>query len=207
MPKVGMQSVRRAQLIDATLESVHRYGLMDTTVARISDIAGVSTGIIAHYFGGKNELIEATMREILRTLGRAVRERMRTATTPCQRIEAIISGNFAFEQVDRRPVTTWLAFWAQAVHVPELARLQAVNMRRLRSNLLFYLRGQIPPERAGLVADGLAALIDGLWLRGAFQPRGIDVAQAKRICMDYLACNCVTPSVSVDRRTNTSDSG
>ncbi len=191
MPKVGMQPIRRVQLIEATLQSVHRYGLSDTTVARIGDIAGVSTGIIAHYFGGKNELIEATMREILKTLGRDVREQLRVATTPRQRIEAIINGDFAFEQVDKRSVTTWPAFWSQAMHVPELARLQAINMRRLQSNLVFYLRGQIPSERVHLVANGLAALIDGLWLRGAFEPSGVDVIKAKRVCMDYLECNCI----------------
>lgn len=186
MPKVGMQPIRRAQLIDATLECVHRYGLSDTTIARISRQAGVSSGIISHYFGGKDGLLEATMREMLRHLGQGVVMRAESARDPLGHLHAIIDGNFDFEQVAPRSVTTWLAFWTQAMHVPELARLQKINMRRLQSNLRHWLRQLLPLERARIVADGTAALIDGLWLRGAFEQGGIDADYARQVCRDYL---------------------
>jgi len=186
VPKLGMQPIRRAQLIDATLKSVHRYGLQDTTLARISAIAQVSTGIIAHYFGGKNELLEAAMRSLLKDLGRGVVSRARSAKTPRQQIEAIINGNFSFEQTHPHAVTTWLAIWAQAMHVPELARLQQVNMQRLHTNLLFWLKQLLPKSQAEQTACALAALIDGLWLRGAFKPDGINTGQAQSICLNYL---------------------
>ena len=53
VPKVGMKPVRKQQLINATLESVAQYGLQNTTIITISRIAGLSSGIISHYFGGK----------------------------------------------------------------------------------------------------------------------------------------------------------
>lgn len=191
MPKLGMQPIRRAQLIDATLESVHRYGLQDTTLTRISAIAKVSTGIIAHYFGGKNELLEAAMRSLLKDLGNGVVSRASNARTPREHIEAIINGNFAFEQIHPRSVTIWLAFWAQAMHVPALARLQQVNMKRLHSNLYYWLKQLLPKYKALQTTIGLAALIDGLWLRGAFQPGGIDIKNAQKICLDYLERQCL----------------
>jgi len=181
-----MQPIRRAQLIEATLKAVHRYGFQDTTLARISAIANVSTGIIAHYFGGKNELLEAAMRSLLKDLGRGVVIRSATAKTPRQHIEAIINGNFAFEQTHPSAVTIWLAFWAQALHVPELARLQQVNRKRLHSNLLFWLKQLQSEKLAAQTATTLAALIDGLWLRGAFEQNGIDTEKARHICLDYL---------------------
>ncbi len=186
MPKVGMQPLRHAQLIEATLTCVHRYGLADTTIAKISREAGVSSGIISHYFGGKDGLLEASMRQMLRDLGAGVAARATGAGSAREHLHAIIEGNFAFEQVAPRSVTTWLAFWAQAMHVPALARLQRVNMRRLQSNLRYHLRQLLPAARARLVADGCAALIDGLWLRGAFEPGGIDADHARRLCRDYL---------------------
>lgn len=54
MPKLGMQSIRRRQLIDATLEAINEVGMHDATIAQIARRAGVSTGIISHYFRDKN---------------------------------------------------------------------------------------------------------------------------------------------------------
>lgn len=186
MPKVGMEPIRRAQLIDATCESIFQYGLADTTISKISVLAGVSTGIISHYFGGKNELVEATMRKILIDLGEAVSIRVQQAATPRQKILAIIDGNFSHQQTSARFVTSWLAFWSQAMHVPSLAKLQNVNKRRLQSNLVYWYRCLLSPEESKIAAQGMAALIDGLWLRGAFERQGFDSQQARAVALDYL---------------------
>ena len=186
MPKVGMEPVRRAQLIDATCESIFQYGLADTTISKISRLAGVSTGIISHYFGGKNELVEATMRKILIELADAVSSRVHQVATPRQKIVAIIEGNFSYQQTSARFVTSWLAFWSQAMHVPSLAKLQNVNKRRLQSNLAYWYRRLLPPDEAKMAAEGMAALIDGLWLRGAFEQKGFDSQRAKAVALDFL---------------------
>lgn len=53
MPKVGMQPIRRQQLIDATLAAVNELGFAEASISQIAQRAGVSTGIISHYFQGK----------------------------------------------------------------------------------------------------------------------------------------------------------
>ena len=50
MPKVGMQPIRRQQLIEATLQAVDQVGMADASIALIARLAGVSNGIISHYF-------------------------------------------------------------------------------------------------------------------------------------------------------------
>ena len=72
MPKVGMEPIRRQQLINATMAAIDEVGLAEATVMRIARHAGVSAGIISHYFGGKDGLLEATMRQILTDLTKAV---------------------------------------------------------------------------------------------------------------------------------------
>ena len=76
MPKLGMQSIRRRQLIDATLEAINEVGMHDATIAQIARRACVSTGIISHYFRDKNGLLEATMRDITSQLRDAVLNRL-----------------------------------------------------------------------------------------------------------------------------------
>jgi len=188
MPKLGMQEIRRPQLINATMEAIDSVGLQATTVAMISNRAGVSTGIISHYFGGKYGLLEATMRSVLKQLSNTVQEQLQAvqADDARGRIKAIVGGNFNREQGDQKVVKTWLAFWAMSMHEPSLRRLQRVNDKRLLSHLRFELKRILPKAQAELVAAGVAALIDGVWLRGALSPDGIDAAAAQKIIDDYL---------------------
>lgn len=101
MPKLGMQSIRRRQLIDATLEAINEVGMHDATIAQIARRAGVSTGIISHYFRDKNGLLEATMRDITSQLRDAVLNRLHALPQGSAelRLQAIVGGNFDETQV------------------------------------------------------------------------------------------------------------
>ncbi|MGJ7458672.1 transcriptional regulator BetI [Halomonas sp. RA08-2] len=188
MPKVGMEPIRRQQLIKATMAAIDEVGLADATVMRIARHAGVSAGIISHYFGGKDGLLEATMRQILSDLGTAVAARRASiaAASPRAHLRAIIEGNFDRSQVTGPVAKTWLAFWASSMHQPALQRLQQVNDRRLYSNLCAQFHRLMPRAEARRAAHALAAMIDGLWLRGALTPEGLDADSARRVALATL---------------------
>lgn len=188
MPKVGMHPIRREQLIQATIVTIDELGLADATMARIARAAGLSTGIISHYFDGKSDLLEATMRHLLRQLGEAVIRFRREAPDHSARshLRAIVDGNFDASQTSRASMRVWLAFWSSSMHVPSLERLQQVNDRRLYSNICWEFRRSLPVEEARFAATGLAAMIDGLWLRGSLSHEDIDVQRARCIAYAYI---------------------
>jgi TetR/AcrR family transcriptional repressor of bet genes len=182
-----MQPIRRSQLIHATLEAVDQVG-MDASIALIARLAGVSNGIISHYFQDKNGLLEATMRHLMTALSLSVRDRrlLLEDTSPRAQIRIIIEGNFDDSQVNGPAMKTWLAFWASSMHQPSLRRLQRINDHRLYSNICCEFRRVLPIAEARTAARGLAALIDGLWLRGALSGEAFDTQQALQIAFDYL---------------------
>ncbi|KML62137.1 transcriptional regulator BetI [Burkholderia stabilis] len=187
MPKVGMREIRRAQLIDATLRSIDEAGLPGTTLASVAQRANISTGIVSHYFGDKDGLLEATMRHVLRDLWSATTARRVAARKdPRARLRAIVAANFDDTQVSAPVMKTWLAFWSQSMHDPMLKRLQHVNTRRLHSNLCAEFAKALPRTKAREAASGLAALIDGLWLRGALAGGPIDTRAALKLAHDYI---------------------
>jgi len=186
MPKMGMKPVRRSQLIGATIATIGELGFAEASVIRIAKRAGVSPGIVHHYFADKNALLEAAMRELLAQLSRSVVRRLQQASTPRERINAIIDGNFTTDQFHTTTVGAWLAFWAQAVHNPALRRLRDINTSRLRSNLRHELKAFVPPERAAGAAFSLAALIDGLWLNSALSRKPIDAGQLSVIAKNHV---------------------
>lgn len=186
MPKLGMEPIRRQQLIEATIAAISEHGFADTTVSRISRAAGVSAGIIHHYFGGKNELLEATMRSLLQDLHAEARQRLHGLHDPRQRLYAILQANFAPAQFAPQAITAWLAFWSQSPYVPSLARLQRINARRLRSNLLYELRQLLPNEGAERAAFALLVMIDGLSLQSGLRNGSISGEDAYALTRDYL---------------------
>jgi TetR/AcrR family transcriptional repressor of bet genes len=188
MPKVGMPEIRKPQLVKATMAVIDRVGLHAASIALISKEAGVSTGIINHYFGGKHGLLEETMREILRQHSSTIMQSLARLPKDAyqQRIIAIVDGNFVGFQAENQVAKTWLAFWSYSMHEPQLKRLQRVNEKRLLSHLKIELKALFGADQAEVVAHGIAALIDGIWLRGTLNPQGIDADKARFIINDYL---------------------
>jgi betaine-aldehyde dehydrogenase len=161
------EEARRIQLVEVTIDSLAEVGYVGTTLAEIARRAGVSAGLVAHYFGDKDGLLEAAFRTLARSLAVRVRARLALAHTPRGRVQAVIDTNLAPEEFDKRSGTAWLAFWGQVLHVSGLKRVQTAYQRRMLSNLRSDLRHLIPGEEARSLAAMIAAMIDGVWLRAA----------------------------------------
>jgi betaine-aldehyde dehydrogenase len=167
IPPADAGGARRAQLIEMTIDSLAEVGYVESTLTRIGRRAGVSAGLVAHYFGDKDGLLEATFRSLVARLAARSRLRLRQVRTPRGRVQAIIDINLAAEEFDRRTGTAWLAFWGQVPHVPRLRRVQQIYQRRMLSNLRHPLRALLEHEDANNLAAMIAAMIDGVWLRAA----------------------------------------
>lgn len=194
MPKLGMKEIRSAQLIEATIEVINEVGLSGASVAMIGKRAGVAPSIINHYFSGKSGLMEATMRHVMQQLSDQIQDQLRQIgeSNPAQRLLAIVNGNFVGAVNEPKYVKTWLAFWGQAMHDPSLFRLQKINQKRLISNLRHETKKLVNSERADAITQTLAALIDGLWLRSALSPTGIDPDSAVELITQYLKAEGLT---------------
>ena len=165
MPRIGMEPLRRRTLIAAAIDAIHDRGMAAVTMAEIARRAGVSPALAHHYFGGKDQLLLATMRHLLAELGEEVQVRLAAAKSPEERLAAVIRGNFAAGQFRPAVISAWLAFYVQAQTDAEASRLLRVYRRRLESNLLHALRPLTDRAHALAIAEMAAALIDGLWIR------------------------------------------
>lgn len=163
MPKLGMEPIRRAALIDATIAEIGATGSLDVTVSRIAKRAGVSSGLAHHYFGGKDDILLAAMRHILSDYGREVRVRLGAADSPRARLAAVVEGSFAPSNFGADTVAAWLNFYVLALSSDQAHRLHRIYASRLRSNLRHALRPLVG-DRAAELAGRTAELIDGAYL-------------------------------------------
>ena len=181
-----MAETRRRALIGAALREISDHGSLEVTVAQIAGRAGVSPALAHHYFGGKDDLILATMGHLLAEFRAVLVEGLACAEGPRQRLSAVIRGSFGPEQFHRATISAWLTFYAWALSSPGASRLLRLYQRRLRSNLLHALKALLPAPEAGGVADGLGALIDGVYLREALRGRPTAPAAAIAVIEGYL---------------------
>lgn len=104
---------------------------------------------------------------LLRDVRGKMVETLRRANTPRDRINAIIESNLHPDLFTQKVCITWLHFWAQAAHVPELSRLEKINRHRFRQNLIHELEKLNDRDRAELLTSQIIAMVDGFWIENA----------------------------------------
>ncbi|WP_226550883.1 transcriptional regulator BetI [Celeribacter naphthalenivorans] len=185
MPKVGMEPIRTTALIEAVIAEIGQTGSMEVTVSQIAKRAGMSSALAHHYFGSKTNMFIAAMRHILTKYGEEIRQDLKGKTDPRARIETIIRSSFSDMNMQPDTVGAWLNFYVYAQRSGEVSRLLRVYHRRLRSNLLAELR-QVIPAQAPMVAEGIAALIDGAYIRFVLCDERDRPEHPEAIVLDYL---------------------
>ena len=187
MPKIGMEPIRRRQIIDATMASIHHDGLGKTTIQGIAKRAGVASGLVLHYFTDKEQLFEAVYRDLYKRLSEETALQSKKAKSSKEKLMAILNAQVAGDLVAPEIVSTWFALGAKATKTPRLARLERANSARLSSNLIHLLSSMgLSRIQAKELSEELVALIYGLWCQLAHQTlRTPD--QANEILFRYLS--------------------
>jgi TetR/AcrR family transcriptional repressor of bet genes len=126
------------------------------------------------------------MRHLLTELDSDARTSLRTATTPYDRVRAVIAVNFSDKQFRPETIAAWLTFYVAAQMSHALRRLLRIYARRLHSNLMSGLTGLMPRPEAEHAAESIAALIDGLYIRRALRDGTPNAASAISLVEDYL---------------------
>lgn len=186
MPKIGMEPIRRKALVDAALKAIGDHGSLAVTMSEIARQAGVSAALAHHYFGSKEQLLVETMRSLLRQLHEDAVAALAHAATPRQRLSAVVGISFNASQFTPETIAAWLAFYVEAQRSEETRRLLTIYARRLHSNLVDALKALVSTEEAGRIAEGTAAMIDGLYIRQGLRAGPLSIEACVALTEDYL---------------------
>ncbi len=186
MPKVGMEPVRRKALVDAALRVIGDQGTLAVTMSDIARRAGVSPALAHHYFGSKEQLLIETVRSLLRQLRDDTVTALNAAATPREKLSAVIRVSFQASQFAPDTIAAWLAFYSEAQRSEDVRRFLVVYARRLRSNLMASLKVLCPTDDAERIAEGAAAMIDGLYIRQSLRSAPIGIEASIALTEDYV---------------------
>jgi len=122
MPKIVDHAQRRDDIAHVACQVVANYGFEQATVARIARAAGYTTGMVAHYYDSKQEIILAALRlMLLRIEQRLTRERITGETNLLE----VLSEALAVDPQRFTECAFWMAFWGQVSADKKLKRLNA----------------------------------------------------------------------------------
>jgi len=180
---------RRLSLIEACARVLAREGIAGASVRTIAVEAGVSAGLVGHYFPGVDALIAATYAHTGARVDAALEAAVAAATDdPRARLEAYVTASFAAPIADPQLLATWIAFWSLVRARPEIAALHDEQYGGFRGQLETLLAAcGLPAAQLRRTAIALTALVDGLWLELCLSPRELTAEEAAAIARDALA--------------------
>jgi AcrR family transcriptional regulator len=132
-PASAASTVRRAQIVAATIEVIAEDGLAQATFARIRQRAGLSsTRLISYHFAGKDDLIAAVVQDVLDRIARHVGQRIEAAESAAGAgnataiLRAYIEGNISFIATHRAPMQALLQVVLASAGLPATTGAKAV---------------------------------------------------------------------------------
>lgn len=179
---------RRQSLIEATARVLARDGATGASVRTIAVEAGVSPGLVNHYFAGVEALIAATYTAVGEQVNNAVAAAVAAAgQDPHARLQAYVTASFAPPIADRALLATWVAFWTLTTK-PQIAERHDAIYAQYREELEGLLGecGIAAADRR-LTAIAITALVDGLWLELCLSPDSFTADEARGLAERQLA--------------------
>jgi betaine-aldehyde dehydrogenase len=158
---------RRIQLLQAAMATLAETGIGEFTLAEVARRADVSAALVVHYFGDRDTLLEATFRQLVERATTLPKQALSATTDPAARLRQFVQAHLSPVESTSEAWRAWLSLWGTALYNPALARLQRVHQERMTTNLRHELRELVAASEVERIADTIAALIDGFWLRCA----------------------------------------
>lgn len=168
------EEVRRDAMIAAALELIAEGGIAAATVRAIAEKAGVTSGLIRHYFKAKEDLTRAAYQTVMERMTQSSALVLDTAPEGAPaRLAAFVAASLRPPVVDPTAMGLWAGFIHHVQRDPmlrEVHRTTYLGYRDVLQGLIAALPRSV--DAATLRAQAIACngVIDGLWLEGCALP-------------------------------------
>ncbi|SIQ92871.1 TetR/AcrR family transcriptional regulator [Micromonospora avicenniae] len=161
MPKKVDHQARRTLIADALMRVAARQGLEAVSLRHVAAEAGVSSGMVQHYFRTKDEMMAFAMAVVReRNQARVTEAIVRLGEEPPPRLllRTMFATILPLTEESRADGRVALAFLAYTAVRPEAA----ASLREDTRDLTDFVAGLLPGPRQQERAAGLLALMEGL---------------------------------------------
>lgn len=172
------EDLRRRALVEATLACIATLGMEGTTVREIAIRAGVTAGLIRHYFASKDELVLAAYSHYVEKMARRSREAVNDGPPdPLLRLALFVRTNLSAAAVDQTNLALWAGFIKTVRTSPAMAAIHLGGYTGYRADAesligaaFAFIKRRTTANELRRLGIALNAIIDGLWLEGSIAP-------------------------------------
>jgi AcrR family transcriptional regulator len=175
MPKIVDHEERRRELVAAVVSVIMREGIERCTLRSIARESGYSSGVLAHYFADKEDLLTSA----LELSHDRIYARLAEKLEPMRGLAAVrefVLDNLPLDDERLTETRLELTYWARSLGDPRVLEVQRRESARLRGLLVGVLEdaardGELAAgEDAETIAERLLAFIDGVSLHATLYP-------------------------------------
>jgi TetR/AcrR family transcriptional repressor of bet genes len=145
VPKLGMGPIRREQICRAAAKVIAREGFAGTTMRTVASEAGVSTGMLNHYFANRAELLTQALVFASERSQQRHSEAIDTVPAGVQRLSALIDSVLADDEQTADGWRVWINAYGEAVRLPALRQTMDERKRVWHEIVERALEGLLPP--------------------------------------------------------------
>lgn len=186
------EEARRAALIEATLACIAEGGPQAATVRAIALRAGVTPGLIRHYFATKEDLVAAAHDQLMTGLTEASAASLDALPAdPLARLAGFVSNAVSPPVVDPRVMGLWAASMQLVARNPTMRRVHERTYYAFRDQLealiadALHAAGKpVDPANARRLAIAGNALLDGLWIEASALPEQLAPDEVRAIAIE-----------------------
>jgi AcrR family transcriptional regulator len=167
------ETERREDLIAATLDCIAEFGIEGATVRQIATRAGVTGGLIRHYFDGKDQMVQAAYRQLMTEMCAPSHAIAESGGSARLRLRRFVQANLAPPVAEARTISLWAAFIGHIRVDPVFSAIHREHYAAFLASVekvigAYFEEKGCPgdPGRYRPYAIALNGLIDGLWLEG-----------------------------------------
>ena len=172
------EDLRRRALVEATLTCIATLGMEGTTVREIAVKAGVTAGLIRHYFSSKDELVLAAYSHYVEQMAGQSRDAVNSASPdPLAQLAAFVRANLSEPVVDQTNLALWAGFIKTVRTSPAMGAIHLEGYYGYRADAEHLISAAFADVNRETTATDLRhlgialnAIIDGLWLEGSMAP-------------------------------------
>ena len=175
----AIKAWNRKKIIDATIDVLSRHGITGTTVAKVVEVADVSTGLINAHFRTMTTLLDEVLTQMADEYQQHWREYLKNASQhPDAQLRALVLADFDPQVLNLKTMGVWFAFRAMARSRPQYIELVGTREKEQMLKMKTLLR-QLNKDSGSthdpqMVANGLTAMLDGIWTDYYLYPDNFD---------------------------------
>jgi AcrR family transcriptional regulator len=183
-----MGPIRREQICRAAATVISREGFAGTTMRLVAEEAGVSTGMLNHYFANREDLLT----KALVFVSERSRGRMRTAIEGIppgrERLAALLDDTLAEDPEAKEMWSVWINSYGEAVRLTELRQTIDTQLAKWFDLVDEALEGLVPADAPGSIPWSwrFDALVNGLSILALTSGAALDRTQIRDGVIEML---------------------